>query len=93
VIDGMAQVHITEAELARDLCSVLKQVRQGVEVPLASEPVWLAALEQVRREIANGLPGDEWLSLAGRSAEVQATNDSLNKGSQPQNIVRGPSIY
>jgi hypothetical protein len=49
-------------------------------VPLASEPVWLAALDQVRREIANGLPGHEWLRLAARSAEFQATNDLLNKG-------------
>jgi hypothetical protein len=31
-IEGMAQVHITEAELARDLYAVLEQVRQGAEV-------------------------------------------------------------
>jgi antitoxin (DNA-binding transcriptional repressor) of toxin-antitoxin stability system len=28
----MAQVHMTEAELARDLHAVLEQVRQGVEI-------------------------------------------------------------
>ena len=28
----MAQVHITEAELARDLHAVLEQVRQGAEI-------------------------------------------------------------
>ena len=29
---NMAQVHMTEAELARDLHGVLEQVRQGVEI-------------------------------------------------------------
>jgi len=29
---NMAQVHMTEAELARDLHAVLEQVRQGVEI-------------------------------------------------------------
>jgi antitoxin (DNA-binding transcriptional repressor) of toxin-antitoxin stability system len=32
MIEDMAQVHISEAELARDLHAVLEQVRQGAEV-------------------------------------------------------------
>jgi antitoxin (DNA-binding transcriptional repressor) of toxin-antitoxin stability system len=32
MIEDMAQVHISEAELARDLHAVLEKVRQGAEV-------------------------------------------------------------
>src|ERR1039457_3682112 len=32
MIEDMAQLHMTEAELARDLHAVLEKVRQGVEV-------------------------------------------------------------
>lgn len=31
-MENMAQVHMTEAELARDLHAVLEKVRQGVEI-------------------------------------------------------------
>jgi antitoxin (DNA-binding transcriptional repressor) of toxin-antitoxin stability system len=32
MMENMAQVHMTEAELARDLHGVLEKVRQGVEI-------------------------------------------------------------
>src|SRR5260370_40090884 len=32
MIEDMAQLHLTEAELARDLHAVLEKVRQGVEI-------------------------------------------------------------
>ena len=32
MIEGMAQVHMTEAELARDVHAVLEKVRQGAEI-------------------------------------------------------------
>jgi antitoxin (DNA-binding transcriptional repressor) of toxin-antitoxin stability system len=32
MMESMAQVHMTEAELARDLHAVLEKVRQGVEI-------------------------------------------------------------
>lgn len=32
MMENMAQVHMTEAELARDLHAVLEKVRQGVEI-------------------------------------------------------------
>lgn len=32
MMENMAQVHMTEAELARDLHAVLEQVRQGAEI-------------------------------------------------------------
>lgn len=32
MIEGMAQVHMSEAEVARDLHAVLERVRQGAEV-------------------------------------------------------------
>jgi antitoxin (DNA-binding transcriptional repressor) of toxin-antitoxin stability system len=42
MIEDMAQVHMTEAELARDLHAVLEQVRQGGEI----------VVEEGRRRIA-----------------------------------------
>ena len=57
----MAQLHITEAELARDLHSVLKQVRQGVEVIVERDrtPVAVIKAPQFR-----GRPIDECIALA-----------------------------
>jgi antitoxin (DNA-binding transcriptional repressor) of toxin-antitoxin stability system len=37
MMENMAQVHMTEAELARDLHGVLEKVRQGVEVVIEQD--------------------------------------------------------
>jgi antitoxin (DNA-binding transcriptional repressor) of toxin-antitoxin stability system len=37
MMENMAQVHMTEAELARDLHAVLEQVRQGAEVVIEQD--------------------------------------------------------
>lgn len=37
MIEDMAQVHISEAELARDVHAVLEQVRNGVEVVIEQD--------------------------------------------------------
>jgi antitoxin (DNA-binding transcriptional repressor) of toxin-antitoxin stability system len=41
----MAQVHISEAELARDLHSLLERVRQGVEVVIEENRQPVAVIE------------------------------------------------
>ena len=37
MIEDMAQVHMTEAEAARDLHAVLERVRQGVEIVIEQD--------------------------------------------------------
>ncbi len=37
MIEAMAQLHMTEAEVARDLHSVLEKVRQGAEVVIEQD--------------------------------------------------------
>ena len=44
MIEEIAQVHITEAELARDLHAVLEKVRQGAEVVVERNHQPLAVL-------------------------------------------------
>ena len=56
MIEDMAQVHISEAELARDLHAVLEKVRQGAEVIVehSHQPlVVLRAVEPKRRTISD----------------------------------------
>ncbi len=44
MIEDMAQVHITEAELARDLHAVLEKVQQGAEVVIEQNRLPVAVL-------------------------------------------------
>lgn len=46
--EAMAQVHISEAELARDLQAVLEKVRDGVEVIIEREHRPVARITPVR---------------------------------------------
>lgn len=55
MIEDMAQVHISEAELARDLHAVLEKVRQGAEVIVERNHQPLAVLraaEPMRRKLS-----------------------------------------
>ena len=57
----MAQIHMTEAELARDLHAVLERVREGVEVVIEQDhrPVAL-----IKTPPGPGRPIDECIALA-----------------------------
>jgi antitoxin (DNA-binding transcriptional repressor) of toxin-antitoxin stability system len=48
MMENMAQVHMTEAELARDLHGVLERIRQGMEVVIEEDhrPVAVIKLPQ-----------------------------------------------
>ena len=50
MIEDMSTVHITEAELARDLHTILDRVRQGVEVVIEqdNQPVAILKPTQVK---------------------------------------------
>ena len=45
MIENMATVHVTEAELARDLHAILDRVRQGVEVVIEQDHQPVAVLK------------------------------------------------
>ena len=58
MIEDMAQVHISEAELARDLHAVLEKVRQGLEVVVEHDHQAVAVLRPAvppRRKISEVL--------------------------------------
>ena len=61
MIEDMAQVHMSEAELARDLHAVLEKVRQGAEVIVErdAKPVAVIKAPQFR-----GRPIDECIAMA-----------------------------
>ena len=61
MIEGMAQVHMSETELARDLHAVLERVRQGVEVIVESDNQPVAVLRAV---IPHGRAISESIALA-----------------------------
>ncbi|MCP5111021.1 MAG: hypothetical protein GY953_09320 [bacterium] len=57
----MAQVHMSEAEVARDLRSVLDKVRQGVEVVVEQDARPVAV---IKTPPGPGRPIDECIALA-----------------------------
>ena len=70
IMEDMAQVHMTEAELARDLHAVLEKVRQGAEVIVErnSTPVALIKAPAVTgRKISEVIAA---LEVSGANARV-----------------------
>lgn len=68
MIEDMAQVHISEAELARDLHAVLEKVRDGAEVIVEHEHRPVARIAPVR---GPGRPIAECIAIAeGRGSSV-----------------------
>lgn len=61
MIEEMAQVHITEAELVRNIQAVLEQVRRGAEVLVEEGYRTVAIIKPVREP---GRPIDECIQLA-----------------------------
>jgi hypothetical protein len=86
----MAQVHMTEAELARDLHAVLEKVRQGIEVVVEQDrqPVAvLRASDPSRRRISEVLalmPKDSTAAMDVDFAhDIQAVIDSHREPLEP----------
>jgi len=61
MIEGMALVHMTEAELARDLHAVLEKVMEGVEVIIERDQRPVAV---IKPPPGPGRPIDECIALA-----------------------------
>ena len=71
MIEGMAQVHMTEAELARDLHAVLEKVRQGAEVIIEDRCRRVALIKPLE---GPGRSIDECIAIA-RARGSRATLD------------------
>ncbi|MGD0296557.1 MAG: hypothetical protein ABSE86_05525 [Bryobacteraceae bacterium] len=76
MIEDMAQLHMTEAELARDLHAVLEQVRQGAEVIVErdAKPVAVIKAPQFR-----GRPIDECIALAKAHGSHATLDEDFGK--------------
>lgn len=61
MIEDMAVLHMTEAELARDLHAVLEKVRQGAEIVVEEGYRTVAVIKPVQ---GPGRPLDECIALA-----------------------------
>jgi hypothetical protein len=59
----------------------------SAETPFSAEPIWEAALAFAKAEVEHGLLKKDLLFLAGRSAEFDAANQLLQKGSELRNVV------
>jgi antitoxin (DNA-binding transcriptional repressor) of toxin-antitoxin stability system len=73
MIEGMAQLHMTEAEVAKDFAAVLEKIQQGVEVIVERDahPVAVIKLPRFR-----GRPIDECIALAkARGSHVTLDED------------------
>jgi antitoxin (DNA-binding transcriptional repressor) of toxin-antitoxin stability system len=71
MIGGMAQLHMTEAELVRDIESVLEKVRQGADVVVEQDYRPIAVIRPVK---GPGRPIDECIALA-KARDSGATLD------------------
>ena len=49
---------------------------------LDADPMWSAAYNFAANEVRRGIPRSDLLAISGRSAEFQAINELLNKGSK-----------
>ena len=90
MIEGMAQLHMSEAELARDLHAVLEKVRHGVEVVVEQDRQPVAVLRASdppgRRvsEVLALMPKDSTATMdADFARDVQAAIDSHREPLEP----------
>lgn len=59
------------------------------EQSLSSHPVWMEINEFVKTR-GHMFGKDEWLAIAGRSAEFDAVNQLLNRGASLSNLILTP---
>jgi len=89
MIEGMAQIHMSEAELARNITSALDRVRSGTEIVIErnAQPVAVLRSPEPRRrklsEIAASLSGQSTATVDARfAADVQ---DFIERHREPLN--------
>ncbi len=72
----MAQVHMAEAEVARDFAAVLEKVRQGLEVDVEQDGRTVAVIKPVK---GPGRPIDECIALAKAQGSGATLDEDLAK--------------
>jgi antitoxin (DNA-binding transcriptional repressor) of toxin-antitoxin stability system len=76
MIEDMAVLHITEAELARDLHDVLEKVQQGVEIIVEEGYRTVAVIKPVQ---GPGRPLDECIAIAKAHGSGAALDEEFAK--------------
>lgn len=76
MIESMAQVHVTEAELARDLHGVLAKVQQGVEVVVEQDHRPVAV---IRSPLAKGRLLSECIAIAEARGSTATPDEGFMK--------------
>jgi antitoxin (DNA-binding transcriptional repressor) of toxin-antitoxin stability system len=76
MIEAMAQVHMTEAEVARDLHGVLAKVQQGVEVVVEQDHRPVAV---IRSPLPKGRLLSECIALAEARGSTATVDESFMK--------------
>jgi antitoxin (DNA-binding transcriptional repressor) of toxin-antitoxin stability system len=74
--DDMAVLHITEAELARDIHGVLEKIRQGAEIIVEHEHRPVARMTSVR---GPGRPLSECIALADAHGSTVTLDDLFGR--------------
>jgi hypothetical protein len=59
---------------------------------LTSDPLWTEIMLFARGEQAAGVAGKDFLAIASHSAEFDAVNQLLNRGSKPEDIVLSTAV-
>lgn len=85
MIEAMAQVHMTEAELASDLHGVLAKVRQGVEVVVVEHDHRPVAV--IRAPLPKGRLLSECIALAEARGSAATLDEGFMKDVE-EGIVR-----
>jgi len=91
----MAYCRLTLAASGARFPNVFRRVLQDgtfEERPLSSEPVWNAAVAFAEGESERGVPAEDLLAIAARSAEFHAANQLLQGGAKLENLAFEPTV-
>jgi hypothetical protein len=80
------------ARFSRTFRRRLEDGEISAERYLSSEPVWNAVVAFARNEADRGVKAKDLVAVAGRSAEFDAANQLLNKGSKLENVAFAPTL-
>jgi|HubBroStandDraft_2_1064218.scaffolds.fasta_scaffold197725_2 hypothetical protein len=67
--------------------SVLPDGRFSALTEFSDEPLWIESMEFAKAEIASGVRSQDLMTIGGRSAEFDAANQLLNRGSKLSGIA------
>ena len=87
MIEDMAQVHMTEAEVTKDIAAVLEKVRQGTEVVIEQGYRTVAVISPVK---GPGRPIDECIALAKEHGSGATLDEDFAKDMEEVIAQRKP---